>query len=713
MTATNQSVPAPTADRRPVERTFHGRARTDEYAWMSGDPEALRAHLQAENEYSGQAFEPLRDLAQTIFSEIAARTQQSDITVPTPNLRWWYYTRSKAGHEHPIYCRAPRSPHAADVPPAPPVAGVALPDEQVLLDGNKLAGGTGSFAVGTFRVSPDERYLAYSLDVAGTERFVLRVKDLDIGTEIDAPIHNAYYTCAWSQASDYLFYVVVDEAQRPYRLMRHRIGTDADDDVLLFDEPDAGFWVQISPSHSTRYLCLRTSSAVTSEVWLLDAATPTAQFRPFRRRRPGVYYHVEHQPRVGREDRFLVLHNEGAPNFAVSCGGFDDAPWTPFMESGEDRLLWVTAFAHHLVVFYRRGLANRLRVLDDDDRGREIVFPDEVYTMAPASNPLFDTTRFRLSYASPVQPDGIYELGLDSGELTLLRSRPVLPRPDGKPFDPADYQVVQEWAVTDDGTRVPITLVTAATAVPDGRSGCVLYGYGAYERAADMGFSIQRLSLVDRGVSYAVAHVRGGGDLGASWHDAARGATKKRSFSDFLSCARRLVDQRWTSPDRLVARGSSAGGLLVAAAVNQDPTAFGGVLARVPFVDPLTSMLDETEPLTVTERDEWGDPLNSADAFDYLRSYAPYDNIRATWYPPVLAIASMNDTRVRVHEAAKWIARLRATAHGGPFLLRTTFEAGHRGRTGRYEAWRDEAMVHAWIITTVHDAVARSTDLES
>ncbi len=705
MTATEVGIrQPPTAERRPTRQSIHGRTRVDHYAWMAAEPDDLRAHLEEENRYSKQLLEPLSGLQETIFAEISARTQHSDITVPTPNQRWWYYTRSEAGREHPIYCRAPRDPHGTEVPPAPQSAGGALPGEQVLLDGNVLAGRSGSFAVGAFRVSPDERFLAYSLDMAGSERFVLHIKDLVTGEELDEPIRNAYYTCAWSQAADFLFYVVVDAAQRPHRLMRHRMGTPVDDDVALFDEPDESFWVQISTSHSQQYLCLRTSSAVTSEVWLLDASNPTGEFRPFRRRRAGVYYHVEHQPRPGGDDRFPVLHNGDAPNFAISCGGFDDAPWTPFIDSSDDRILWVTAFAHHLVVFYRRGLTNRLRVLDRDDNPREIEFPDEVYTMAPASNPLFDTTRFRLSYASPVQPDGIYDLDLATGQLTLLRSRPVLPGPDGTAFDPANYQVVQDWVVADDGTRIPITLVTRADTPRDGQAGCVLYGYGAYERAADMGFSIQRLSLVDRGISYAVAHVRGGGDLGAVWHEAARGPTKKLSFSDYLSCARRLVEAGWTSPERLIARGSSAGGLLVAAAVNQDPTAFGGVLARVPFVDPLSTMLDETAPLTVTERDEWGDPLGSAQAYEYLLSYAPYDGVHDESYPPVLALASMNDTRTRVHEAAKWIAQLRHTAKGGPFLLRTAFQGGHRGQTGRYGAWRDEALVLAWTVATVERA---------
>ncbi|WP_329070360.1 S9 family peptidase [Amycolatopsis sp. NBC_01480] len=687
----------PLALAAPTIRSRHGDHVVDEYAWMAGGGSDLIAHLSAENDYADGETSDQAPLVQDIYDEIAARTKQTDLTVPSLNDKWWYYTRIVEGLQHPIYCRFPRYGDEQ-------LPDISLPGEQVLLDGNDLAGKDDVFAVGAFRVSADEKLLAYSLDGTGDERFVLRVKDLRSGELLDDVITGAYYTCAWSLDAKYLFYVTVDAANRPHQVMRHELGTPVCNDALVFQEDDSRFWVTVVLTRSKRFLCIRTSSATTSEVWLLDAGDPTAAPQVFRRREPGVYYTVEHQFGPSGADRLLVLHNKDAANFELSVGTADNGPWTPVIPHDSDtRLSWVIAFADNLVVYYRRGLVTGLRVIDEAG-AHEIAFPDDVYTLAPASNPRYDTQQFRLTYSSPITPDSVYSYDMAERRLSLLRRRPVQNGPDGSPYRSEDYRVVREWAVAEDGTKIPITIVSRADLPIDGSAGCVLYGYGSYERPVDMGFSIYRLSLLDRGICYAVAHVRGGGDMGKAWHEAARRLTKKTSFSDYVACAQHLVARRWTSSSTLIARGSSAGGLLVGAAVTMAPEAFGGVIARVPFVDPLTAMLDDSAPLTATERDEWGDPIQLPEVYAYMKSYSPYENVRAMRYPPILAITSLNDTRVRCHEAAKWIARLRARAYGGPFLLKTELKAGHRGRSGRYDAWRTEALVLAWVVTTTRAA---------
>jgi oligopeptidase B len=692
---------APALRKIPAVREHHSDRVTDEYLWLSSADEAkVKAHLQAENEYVADDTADLADLETEIFGEITARTPKADLTaVPTLNGGWWLYTRSEEGRQYPMYCRCPQRP-GEKLPPSSD-DGAALPGEQVLLDGNELASDSGVFAVGTFRISPDGRRLVYSLDSDGDERFTLHIKDLDSGELLADEIPNAYFTCAWTADSSTLLYVTVDAAQRPEKVWRHTVGTPVCDDILVFEERDEQFWLSVSLTRSQRLICIRTSSATTSEVWFLDATSPDSPLRLIRAREPGVYYYVDHQ--IGADaDRLLILHNRNAPNFELAAAFVDEpSKWTPLVaEQPDTRLHGAMAFTDHVVVYFRRGLSVGLRVLGKD-RDHDIVFPEEIHTVAPASNPVYDTARFRLTYTSPITPESVYECDMDSGSLSLLRRRPVLPLPHQTDYSPSDYAVHREWAIAPDGTRIPITIVFAADRIRNHAGPCVLYGYGSYERAADMGFSLLRLSLLDRGFSYAVAHVRGGGDLGSAWHDAGKVLRKKNSIDDYLACAQHLVDGGWTTPRGLVARGSSAGGMLVAAALNEKPDAFGAVVARVPFVDPLTAMLDPSLPLTIAERDEWGDPLNDPQVYEYMKSYSPYENVRCDVYPPVLALASLNDTRVRYHEAAKWIARLRDRSAGGPFLLKTDLAAGHRGRSGRYDSWRQEAWILAWIIRTV------------
>jgi oligopeptidase B len=678
----------------------------DEYSWLAAKekPETL-AFLEAENAYTqtltaGQA--PLRD---AIFGEIKARTQETDLSVPSRKGGWWYYTRTVEGKQYALHCRRAVRPDDA----GPPLTGDGGPldGEEILLDGNELAAGQEFFSLGAFDVSPDGRLLAYSTDLVGSERFTMRVKNLISGETAPDEIPGTFYGTAWSADGSALFYVTVDEAWRPYRIWRHLIGTPAAEDVIVFEEADERFWVGVRLTRSERFLVIAASSKLTSEVWLLDAAHPAGEFTVVAPRRQGVEYEVEHQVTPDSTDRLLILHNDHAENFELAQAPLaDPTDWTPVVPHRADtRLLGVDAFADHLVIHLRTDGLTGLRVLRTDGTRYEIAFPEPVYRVSPGANPEYRARAYRLGYGSLVTPDSVYDCDTETGELTLLRRRPVLALPGGAEYDPADYEQHRLWATAPDGTQVPISLVCRAGLLRDGNAPFVLYGYGSYEASIDPGFSIPRLSLLDRGFGYAIAHIRGGGELGRRWYDDGKMLHKINTFTDFVACARHLASEGWTSPPRLVARGASAGGLLVGAALNIAPDTFGGVVAQVPFVDALDNMLDPSLPLTVTEWEEWGDPLHDPEVYRYMKSYSPYENVAADRdYPPVLAITSLNDTRVLYTDPAKWIARLQAEARGGPFLLRTEMAAGHGGRSGRYDAWHEEALVLAWIVATAAPA---------
>jgi oligopeptidase B len=695
--------PQPPAVRRSdSERVFHGDTVVDEFAWLADkeNPETI-AYLEAQNAYTEALTASQEDLRSAIFGEIKARTQETDLSVPSRKGGWWYYTRTVEGQQYPVSCRRAAAP--GDTTPPMRADGGALDGEEVLLDGNELAGESMFFALGTSDVSPDGRQLAYSTDFEGSERFTVRVKDLVTGEVAADEIPGAFYGSAWSADGRALFYVTVDDAWRPNRVWRHLIGTPAASDVVVFEEADERFWVGVHLTRSERYLVISSSSKLTSEVWLLDAADPEGEFTVVAARRHGIEYSVDHQLAADGSGRLMVLHNEHAENFELATAPLaDPGTWTPLIEHRPDtRLLDVDAFAGHLVVHLRRDGLTGLRVVRGDGSDYEIDFPEPLYQVRPLANPEYDSPAFRLSYVSMITPDSVYDCDVATGELTLLRRRPVLALPGGREYDPADYEQRREWATAADGARVPISLVWKAGTPLDGTAPALLYGYGSYEISMDPQFSVPRLSLLDRGFVYAIAHIRGGGEMGRRWYDDGKMLNKINTFTDFVAAARHLTAASYTRPEKIVARGGSAGGLLMGAAVNLAPDAFGGIVAQVPFVDALTTILDPSLPLTVTEWEEWGDPLHDPAVYRYMKSYSPYENIdAAATYPPILAVTSLNDTRVLYSEPAKWIARLQAGARGGPFLLKTEMIAGHGGRSGRYDAWREEAMVLAWIIRT-------------
>ncbi|MEV1288226.1 S9 family peptidase [Micromonospora sp. NPDC049679] len=692
MTTETPAAP-PVAKRVPRERAHHGDTVFDEYAWLASkdDPDTL-AYLKAENAYTDAVTAGLAPLRDTLFAETKRRTQETDLSVPTRKGGYWYYTRTVEGQQYGIYCR--RAVRDGETAPPPTADGAPLDGEEILLDGNALADGHDFFALGTFDVSPDGRWLAYSTDFAGDERFALRVKDLQTGVVLADEVPDTFYGSAWSADGSTLFYLTVDEAWRPYRVWRHTVGTPAADDVVVYEESDERFWVGVELSRSEKFIFIDVHSKITSEVRVIPAGNPTGAPAVITERRQGVEYSVEHHGH-----RFLIMHNDGAEDFALAYTSADNpGDWVPMIEhSPGTRLEGVDAFAHHLVVSLRKDGLTGLRVITVGSTDPyDIEFPEPIYSVGLDANPEYDTTTVRLRYSSLVTPDSVYDYDLSTREMVLRKRKPVLGE-----FDPAAYEQHREWAVADDGTRVPISLVCRRGTPRDGSAPCVIYGYGSYEASMDPWFSVSRLSLLDRGVIFAVAHIRGGGEMGRRWYEDGKMLAKKNTFTDFIACARELVKVGWTSTEKLVARGGSAGGLLMGAVANLAPDAFAGIVAQVPFVDALNTILDPSLPLTVTEWEEWGNPLADPEVYAYMKSYTPYENVAAVDYPAILAVTSINDTRVLYHEPAKWVARLRAVAPGGHYLLKTEMGAGHGGPSGRYDAWKEEAFINAWTLDRV------------
>jgi len=697
-------IEPPIARRVPTARSFHGDDVIDEFEWLRAkqDPETI-AYLEAENTYTREQTAHLGPLQQAIFDEISARTQQTDISVPTRQGAWWYFRRTQEGQQYPAFCRCPAD--GADVTPPTVRPGAApLEGEEVLLDGNVEAGDSEFFSVGALDVSTDDRLLAYSTDTKGDERYTLRFVNLASGERLVDEIHDISGSMAWSNSGSHAFYTTVDDAWRPFRLWRHQLGTDVADDVCVLHEPDDRYWLNLELSRDEKWIVVTAGSKVTSEVSLLAADDPTGELRVVAPRQAGVEYSVE-----PAGDRLLVLHNRDAEDFELAsapltASTMDD--WEPVVPHTPGRRLTdVLAFETHVVLGRRmEGLAG-VSVLTRSVDGslgslHDITFDEPIYTTYVGDTPDYRSPVVRLQYTSMVTPASVYDYLLATGELVLRKEQPVLGG-----YDPSRYEQHRDWAVADDGTRIPISVVCSVGTERNGENPFLLYGYGSYEASIDPYFSIARLSLLDRGFVYAIAHVRGGGEMGRQWYEQGKMLTKRNTFTDFVACAHRVVEAGWTSPHRLAIRGASAGGLLMGAVANLAPDAFAAVQAGVPFVDALTSILDPDLPLTVVEWDEWGDPLHDADVYAYMKSYSPYENVAPIAYPAILATTSLNDTRVLYVEPAKWVAKLRQIGIGGnEILLQTEMTAGHGGRSGRYDAWRQEAFELAWIIDKVAPA---------
>lgn len=686
----------PTAKRGNHRREHHGDVFIDPYEWLrdKDDPEVI-AHLEAENAYTEDTTAHLEPLRQKIFDEIKARTKETDLSVPMRRAGWWYYARSFEGKQYAMHCRCPIGDPDDWTPPVLD-EGAEIPGEQVLLDENAEADGHEYFSLGAATVSLDGNILAYSVDVKGDERYTLKFKDLRTGQLYDDTIVGIGAGGTWAADSRTLYYTTVDAAWRPDTVWRHRLGSGLPAEKV-YHEPDERFWVAIGRSRSDKYLFVASGSAVTAEVHYVDASDPTAELTTVWGRRDLVEYSVEHAV-IGGEDRFLILHNDGAENFMLADAPVSDpTDFRTLIEHRTDvRLDGVDAFDGFLVISYRSEALPKMALwrLTDEGYGRreELTFDSELTAAGMGGNPNWSTPKLRIGATSFITPARIYDLDLATGERTLLREQPVLGG-----YLPEDYVERRDWATAADGARIPISIIhRAGLQFP---APALLYGYGAYESCEDPRFSIARLSLLDRGMVFAIAHVRGGGELGRPWYEHGKLLEKTNTFTDFISVARHLVDTDVTRPQNLVALGGSAGGLLMGAVANMAPELFAGILAQVPFVDALTTILDPSLPLTVTEWDEWGNPLEDPEVYRYMKSYTPYENVAAQDYPAILAMTSLNDTRVYYVEPAKWVAALRHTkTDGHPVLLKTEMVAGHGGLSGRYERWKEAAFQYAWLL---------------
>lgn len=703
---------APVAPVRTVERLHHGISFMDDYEWLrdKGDPETI-AYLEAENAHTEAATAGLETLRGNIYAEISSRIKQTDMSVPQRSGDWWYYGRTEEGRDYGFSCRIPVDKEADPwTPPVIPEEG--RPEgEQIILDLNELAEGHEFFALGASSVTDSGRLLAYSVDTAGDERFELRVKDLETGELLEDRLENIFYGAAWA-GEDFLFYTTVDDAWRPDAVWRHRLGTPQSEDVCVFREDNARFNVGVGSTRSRKYMFIVTSSKLTTEAWVAPVDEPESDFTVLWPRRDGVEYDVDHAV-VGGVDRWVVTHNATGPNSAVAeCPVGTLGEELPAFEdmhelvahSESARVEGVDCYRDQIFLGYRAEGIGRAAVMrltgEVDERGfgtfEEITFDEELYTVGVVGNPEWDAPVVRLSYGSFTTPAQLLQYRVADGERTLLKQQEVLGG-----YDPSRYTAYRLWTTASDGAEIPVSVVHRTDVDPLAEPRPTLfYGYGSYESATDPAFSVSRLSLLDRGMVFAIAHVRGGGEMGRAWYDHGKQLEKKNTFTDFIAVADDLIDRGMTAPDRLVMEGGSAGGMLAGAVANMAGDRFRGILAVVPFVDPLTSMLMPELPLTVTEWDEWGDPLHDPEVYRYMASYAPYENVEPKDYPDILAVTSLNDTRVLYVEPAKWIARLRATARGN-FLLKTEMSAGHGGVSGRYARWRQTAFEYAWI---VHEA---------
>lgn len=697
------NVNPPIAKQEALIREFHGRSFVDEYEWMRNkESQDTLDHLNAENTYTEAKTAHLKQLTENVFEEIKSRVKQTDMSVPSRAGDYWYYGRSEEGKEYGFSCRIPVS--EGQDPWEPPV----IPEEgkpegeQILLDNNALAEGHDYFALGAASVTKSGRFLAYSTDTEGDERFELFIKDLETGKLLDDHLTDIFYGATWA-GEDYIFYQKVDDAWRPDTVWRHKVGTAQSDDVCVFTEADERFRVGVGSTRSEKYLIIAVGSPLTSEYWVLDMDNPEGEFEVLWERETGVEYDIDHVVRGGK-DQWLVTHNAHGPNFEVSWVEANANPLPGIRDldilvphNDDVRIEGVDTYRDFATLSYRRGGIPRVAVMQlvDDHFGdfEEINFDEEIYSAGSAGNPEWDAPVIRLSYTSYTQPAQLFQYRIATGERTLLKEQEV---PGG--YNADEYEAYREWAIAKDGTQIPVSIVKRKDLATDSPRPALLYGYGSYEASMDPGFSVSRLSLLDRGMLYVVAHVRGGGEMGRLWYDEGKLMAKKNTFTDFIDVADHLINNQLTSPEVLVAEGGSAGGLLVGAVANMAPDRFRGIQAVVPFVDPLTSILKPELPLTVGEWEEWGDPYHDPEVYDYMATYAPYENVAAQDYPDILAVTSLNDTRVLYVEPAKWIAKLRQVATGGEFLLKTEMAAGHGGVSGRYARWHQTAFEYAWTI---------------
>ncbi len=679
-TAADSTVAPPVAKIVPHQMTVLGDTRTDNYFWLRdrNDPDTIK-YLEAENRYTEAMMKPTDALQSKLYSEILGRIKQTDLSVPVKRDGYFYYNRTVEGKQYPIHCRKKGSLEAP---------------EEILLDENAMAEGKKYFRVGNFSVSPNTKLLAYSVDFDGDEAYTIHVKDIATGKMLSDEIPNTYYSLEWANDNATFFYTVLDSAKRPYKVFRHTLGVKKDE--LVYHEKDEKFNLELSKTSSRAYILINIGSSLTTEVRYLSADHPKGKFEPVLARVHETEYDVTHHG-----DSWFIRTNDGAKTFRVVEAPVKNpakANWKEILPARADVTVEsVHAFKDYLVIEERdRGL-NKLRIQSfSSGQAHYVDFPEPVYTIGLGGNAEFDTKLVRFNYTSLVTPNSVFDYNMETRERELKKQQEVLGG-----YDPSKYESQRVYATAPDGVKIPISLVYKKGFVKDGSAPALLYGYGAYGISTDPTFSSDRLSLLDRGFVYAIAHIRGGADLGKPWHEDGRILKKKNTFTDFIAAAEFLEKEKYTSPSRLAIMGGSAGGLLMGAVTNMRPDLFAVVVAMVPFVDALNTMLDASLPLTVGEYEEWGNP-NEKQYYDYIKSYAPYENVDGKQYPKILVTAGLNDPRVSYWEQAKWVAKLRATKKDNRvLLLKTNMGSGHFGASGRYEHIKETAFNYAFVLNAL------------
>ena len=688
----------PKAAVRPHAMTVHGHTRVDNYYWLNEreNPEVL-AYLEAENQYADACLKHTEPLQEQLFKEITGRIKQDDNSVPIKIRDYYHYTRFEEGKEYPIYCR---KKHSLDAP------------EEVMLDGNQLAEGHAFFEIGEISLSEDDRLLAYSVDTVSRRIYTVYVKNLETGKLVGEPIENTSGNLVWASDNKTLFYGVKDESLRPYKIMRHCLGTAASDDVQVYEETDETFVCYINKTKSRKYLIINSDSTLSSESRILESDRPEGEFRVFQERQPDMLYGIDHY----REHFYIQTNADGARNYKIMR--------TPIAQTEKER--WIEVIAHReqvmiegfsifdkfFVIEEREGGLVKIRVMTwDGDTDYYIDFGEPAYTASVGGNPDFDATALRYAYTSMTTPSSVFEFDMEKRTKTLLKQQEVVGG-----YNSTDYVTERLMVPSHDGVLVPMSIVYKKQVVEPAETTLtkvsgpstlnrplVLYGYGSYGSSMDAYFSVARLSLLNRGFIWAIAHIRGGEEMGRQWYEDGKMLHKKNTFLDFIACAEHLINKGYTSADKMFAMGGSAGGLLVGAVVNMRPDLWEGVIAQVPFVDVVTTMLDESIPLTTGEYDEWGNP-NEKQYYDYMLSYSPYDNVEAKNYPAMLITTGLHDSQVQYWEPAKWAAKLRALkTDKNPLYLKTEMDYGHGGASGRFEGYKEIALEYAFMLDVLED----------
>ena len=671
------TVTPPVAQKLPQVLVLHEDQRVDDYFWMRDrdDPKVI-AYLEAENAYTSTMMQHTEALQATLYEEMLARIKETDLSVPSRKNDYYYYARTEEGKAYPIYCRKKGS---LDAP------------EEVLLDQNELAEGHEYFSLGAFEVSPNHQLLAYSVDTSGAELYTLFFLDLNTFQLYPESITETA-SFAWGNDNRTGFYTKVDSTNRPFQLFRHTLGSTSDD-VLIHHEEDESFFIDVGTTRSEAYILMSLNSKVTSEIHYLDANNPTGSFQVIQPRSSGVEYQVEHH-----SNDFYIVTNEEAINFKLiktPVASPSKQNWQTVIPHRDDVMLSnVSAFADYLAIYERKaGLPTaRVQKLSTGEENY-ITFPEPTYAIWEGNNPEFNTTTLRFSYTSLITPGSVFDHNMETNQRELKKETEVLGG-----YDRTQYVSERIMATAKDGTQIPISIVYKQGMEKNGKTPLMLTGYGSYGMNYPASFSSTRLSLLNRGITIALAHIRGGAEMGRKWYEDGKFLHKKNTFSDFIACAEHLIAQKWTASDRLVISGGSAGGLLMGAVINMRPDLFKAAIADVPFVDIVTTMLDTSLPLTVIEWEEWGNP-NDKIYYDYMLSYSPYDNVKSHDYPHILITAGLNDSRVKYWEPAKWTAKLREMkTDNNILLLKTNMGAGHGGASGRYESLKEIAFEYAFIL---------------